>query len=140
MTAPACVDDAVAFIAAASEAQIRASMSRYRVTEIKRKHTSAWRSFFHDLAYEVSAGNQTPMVGHLVARRVATGCAAPAAVFDRLVEAVRDLTAYTASREAEGHWLVSHRIDPTEEARETYLGVIDERIEHALDELLAGVA
>jgi hypothetical protein len=58
-------------------------------------------------------------------------------VFDRLVEAVRDLTAYTASREAEGHWLVEHCINPTEEARETYLGVIDERIEQALDELTA---
>jgi hypothetical protein len=63
------VDSAVAFIAAASEATIRRSVEAYR-----RGRTAAWRQFFHDLAYDVSAGHVTREVGHHSARQLATGC------------------------------------------------------------------
>lgn len=109
------------------------------VTEIAQDRTTLWRSFFSDLAYDVVAGGQTQGVASLVAQRIAVGCDQPGHTFDRLVEAVRDLVAYTASREAEGEWLVAHRIVPDDEARCCYLEVIREQIAAALDELLRGV-
>lgn len=104
------------------------------------RHAAMKRRLLHDLALEVAAGHYTVEVVRGAVIDNAANCREAIAAFCRLVEAVKDLTAYAASRESEGEWLVGHGIKPSEETRETYLGVIEERIEHSLDELTCGAA
>lgn len=107
---------------------------------ITSRHEAMQRRLLHDLATEVAAGTYTVEVVRGAVLDNARYSPDPLGAFCRLVQAVADLTVYCQSAEAEGRWLCDHRILPTAENRETYYGVIEERIEHALDELMARAA
>lgn len=109
-----------------------------RTGDITRASAADRRRFLHDLASEVAAGTegyaQVVRFTDLLACVASAECPDRHGVFSRLVADVKTFTAFCGD---EAKWLTAHRIVPTGEARETYHGLLEERIDRALDELLA---
>lgn len=111
------------------------------INNVSRVRAIDRRRFLHDLAVECANGTegyaQIVRFTDLLACIASPECPDVQSTFARLVRAVDDLKVYCRSRESEGDWLVDHNIEPTEETRETYYGVLEIQIEAALDALMA---
>lgn len=109
-----------------------------RTGDVTRANADDRRRFLHDLALEVAAGTegyaQVVRFTDLLPSVASAECSDVHATFDRLVGYLRDFTAFCADESA---WLKAHCIVASDETRETYHGCLEERIDGALDELLA---
>lgn len=108
------------------------------VGDISRQSVTDRRRFLKDLAEScaVESPGYLSVALEVVTRAASAGCREPRTKFLHLVECVRDVRGY--SRDEHG-WLLSHAIPDTDETRETWAGVLDERVDMVLDNLVGQV-